>query len=82
MNTVLDSYTDSTDGAFTVDLSSIANENSELTDETDTLETYLSSQQTLLTTQYNEIDVAIQGLPQQIKQIDALLNPSSSSSSS
>ena len=82
LNTTLDTYTDSTDGAFTVDLSSIASENTELTDETDTLELYLSSQETVLTASYNQADIEIQQLPQEIKNTDALLNPNSGSSSS
>ena len=82
LNTSLNAYTDSTDGAFTVDLASIASENTDLTDETNTLELYVSSQQTLLTASYNTADIAIQQLPQQIKQIDALLNPDSNNSSS
>lgn len=77
----LNTYTDPTQGAFTVDLQSISNENQDLTDETTTLETYLSSQQTLLTTEYNNADVEIQQLPEKLKQINALLNPNSSSSS-
>jgi flagellar hook-associated protein 2 len=76
----LNTYTDPTQGAFTVDLQSISSENSELADETNTLELYLSSQQTILTAQYNAADIAIQQLPQEIKQIQALLNPNSSSS--
>lgn len=80
LSTSLNNYTDPTQGAFTVDLQSISSENSELTDETNTLELYLSSQQTILTAQYNAADIAIQQLPEQIKQIQALLNPNSSSS--
>jgi flagellar hook-associated protein 2 len=76
----LNTYTDPVQGAFTVDLQSISNENQDLTNQTNQLEVYLSAQQTLLTTKYNEVNVAIQQLPQQIKQIQALLNPNSSSS--
>lgn len=76
----LNTYTDPTQGAFTVDLQSINNEYQSLTDETNTLELYLTSQQTILTAQYNAADIAIQQLPQKIKQIQALLNPNSSSS--
>lgn len=82
LNSTVGTYTDSTGGAFTVDLSSIASENSDLTNETDTLEVYLSSQQTLLTNEYNQADIEIQQLPQKIKQINALLNPTSNNSSS
>jgi flagellar hook-associated protein 2 len=78
----LNTYTDPSEGAFTVDLQSISNENSDLTNQTTQLETYLSAQQTILTTKYNNADIAIQQLPQEIKQIQALLNPNSSNSSS
>jgi flagellar hook-associated protein 2 len=77
----LNTYTDPTEGAFTVDLQSISTENQELTNETNTLELYLSSQQTILTNEYNTADEAIQELPEKLKQINALLNPNSSSSS-
>jgi flagellar hook-associated protein 2 len=73
-------YTDPSEGAFTVDLQSISAENQDLTDQTNQLETYLTAQQTILTTKYNNADIAIQQLPQEIKQIQALLNPNSSSS--
>ncbi len=78
----LNTYTDPTQGAFTVDLKSIANEYQALTDQTNTLELYLSSQQTILTAKYNAADIAIQQLPQKLKQIQALLNPDQNSSSS
>jgi len=78
----LNTYTDPTEGAFTVDLQSISNENQDLTDQTNQLEVYLSAQQTILTTKYNNADIAIQQLPQEIKQIQALLNPNQDTSSS
>jgi len=78
----LNTYTDPTEGAFTVDLQSISNENQDLTDQTHQLEVYLSAQQTILTTKYNNADIAIQQLPQEIKQIQALLNPNQDTSSS
>jgi flagellar hook-associated protein 2 len=80
LNATLTTYTDPTQGAFTVDLRSISSEYSDLTDQTNQLEVYLSSQQTILTAQYNAADIAIQQLPQKLKQINALLNPNSSSS--
>ncbi|MGI4828073.1 MAG: flagellar filament capping protein FliD [Janthinobacterium lividum] len=82
VNTTLDTYNDPTQGAFTVDLQSIASENQDLTDQTSTLELYLVSQQSILTAQYNAADIAIQQLPQKLKQIQALLNPNQDSSSS
>jgi flagellar hook-associated protein 2 len=80
LSSSLNTYTDPTQGAFTVDLQSISNENQDLTDQTNTLEIYLAAQQKTLTAQYNAADIAIQQLPQQIKQIQALLNPNQNSS--
>ena len=82
LSNTLSTYTDPTEGAFTIDLQSISSENQDLTDQTNTLELYLTSQQTILTAQYNAADIAIQQLPEQIKQVQALLNPNSDSSSS
>ena len=78
----LNTYTDPTQGAFTVDLKSISSENQDLSQETSSLEVYLSSQQTILTAKYNAADIAIQQLPEKLKQIQALLNPNEDSSSS
>ncbi len=82
LSSTLNAFTDPTEGAFKVDLQSISSENQDLTDQTNTLELYLTSQQTILTAQYNAADIAIQQLPQHIKQIQALLNPNADSSSS
>jgi flagellar hook-associated protein 2 len=81
LSSSLNTYTDPTQGAFTVDLKSISNEYQSLTDQTNTLEIYLSAQQKILTTQYNAVDVALQQLPQKLKQIQALLNPNQNSNS-
>jgi flagellar hook-associated protein 2 len=80
LESTLNTYTDSTQGAFTVELSSISSENADLTSQTDTLEAYLATVQTSLTTEYNTADIALAQLPQTLKQINALLNPNSSSS--
>jgi flagellar hook-associated protein 2 len=80
LSSTLDTYTNFTGGAFTVDLQSISSENQDLTNQTNTLELYLSSQKTILTAEYNAADIAIQQLPQKLKQMQALLNPNSSSS--
>jgi flagellar hook-associated protein 2 len=82
LNATLSTYTDPSQGAFTVDLQSISSEFQDLTDQTNTLELYLATQKTLLTTMYNNADIAIQQLPQKLKQINALLNPNSDSSNS
>jgi flagellar hook-associated protein 2 len=82
LTSTLSTYTNTSGGAFTVDLQSISNEYNDLGNQIDTLEVYLTSQQTILTAKYNAADIAIQQLPQKLKQIQALLNPNSSSSSS
>ena len=82
LTSTLSTYTDTTQGAFTIDLKSISNEYSNLTDQTNSLEVYLTAQQTILTAKYNAADIAIQQLPQRLKQIQALLNPNQDSSSS
>ena len=81
LTNTLNTYTDASNGAFTVDLSSISAENEDLSQQIDTLETYLSSQQTILTTEYNNADIAIQQLPQEIKNTDALLGMNQNSNS-
>ena len=81
LKTSLATFTDPTQGAFTVDLQSINAEYSDLSDQSKTLELYLTTVQTRLTAQYNAADVAIQQLPQKLKQIQALLNPNSSNNS-
>jgi flagellar hook-associated protein 2 len=77
----LNGYTAPAQGAFTVDLQSISNENTELANEVDTYEQYISTQQILLTTEYNDANIALQQLPETIKQTQALLGEDSSSSS-
>jgi flagellar hook-associated protein 2 len=81
VESTLSTYTDPTQGAFTLDLSSIKSENTDLTNQTSTLEVYLATQQTSLTTQYNNIDIQLEQLPEKLKQINALLDPNSSSGS-
>ena len=82
LTSTLNTYTDTTQGAFTIDLTSISNEYQDLTDQTNSLEVYLTAQQTILTAKYNAADIAIQQLPQQLAQIKALLNPNGDGSSS
>jgi len=78
LNATLTTYTDPSQGAFTIDLKSISSENQDLTNQINTLELYVTSQQSILTAKYNAADIAIQQLPQKIKQLQALLDPNSS----
>ena len=81
LTNTLNNYTDPTQGAFTVDLSSISSENQDLTNEIDTFQTYISQQQTTLTAEYNAANIALQQLPSQIKQTQVLLGEDNTSNS-
>jgi flagellar hook-associated protein 2 len=74
----LSTYTDPVQGAFTIDLSSLSSENQDLQDQINTFNIYLLSEQSLLTTEYNKANIALQQLPQTIKNTDALLGENSS----
>ncbi len=77
----ISNYTDPTSqGAFTVDLQSISNESSDLQTQIENFETYLESQQTVLTTEYNNANIALQQLPSTIKETQTLLGENNSSS--
>ncbi len=80
LNNTLSTFTDPGLGAFTVDLNSISSENNALSDQNATLERYLATQQTLLTAEYSKADIALQQLPQTIKQIQTLLGYNNASS--
>jgi flagellar hook-associated protein 2 len=76
LSTQLATLTDPTDGAFTVDLQSISNENSDLQTQITNFQSYLASQTTLLTNEYDQADIALQQLPIEEQQINAELgNP-------
>lgn len=82
MDTAVDTYTNAATGAFKVDLSSIAANNSDLTTEINDFETsYIASEQTRLTAMYTQAETALETLTTTMDQINALLNPSSSSNS-
>ena len=79
----LDTMNDPVSGAFTVDLQSISNENSDLQTQISDFQTYLNNQTTLLTNEYDQADIALQQLPIEEQQLNAELgNPTTSSSSS
>jgi flagellar hook-associated protein 2 len=82
LNNTLNSYTDAADGAFTVDLSSIATENSDLTTQINNFETnYITPQQTLLTADFSQAEVALQSLPQEMDELNSELGFNSNGSS-
>jgi flagellar hook-associated protein 2 len=77
----LHSYTNSANGAFTVDLRGISSTNSSLTDKINDFESgYIASQKTILTASYTSAETALQSLSTTMAQIDALLGNTKSSS--
>jgi flagellar hook-associated protein 2 len=78
-DTSMDIYTNAANGAFKVDLSSIATENSDLAKQIDNFESgYIASQQTLLTAMYTKAESALESLTSTMDQINALLTTKSS----
>jgi flagellar hook-associated protein 2 len=77
----LNTFTSPADGAFTVDLSSIATTNSNLTSQINDFETgYIASQQTILTADYTSAEVALQQLPQEMQELNSELGFTNNSS--
>jgi len=74
LNTQLNTMTDATSGAFTVDLQSLTNENSDLQDSINNFEQWLQSEQARLTAEYNQVDATLQQLPILEKQIQSQLS--------
>jgi flagellar hook-associated protein 2 len=69
----LNTYIDPSQGAFTVELNSIASEQTDLSTQISADQTYFANLQTTLTAQYNEVDIELQQLPVKLQQTDALL---------
>lgn len=80
INNQMSALTDANNGAFTVDLQSISNENQDLQTQINNYNVYLQDQQTLLTNEYNQADIALQELPSLEAQINAELGNQSSGS--
>jgi flagellar hook-associated protein 2 len=82
MNSALNTFTAPADGAFAVDLSSIAAANTNLTSQINNFETsYIANQQTVLTAEYSSAEVALQQLPTEMAQIQAELGVTPSTTS-
>jgi flagellar hook-associated protein 2 len=80
LDSTLDAYTTYSTGAFTVDLSSISTESSDLTTQISNFETnYISPKETLLTAMYTKAEAALESLDTTMSQINALLTNTSSS---
>ena len=82
LNNQLNTMTDATSGAFTVDLQSLTNENSDLQDSINNFEDWLQSEQTRLTAEYNQVAATLQQLPILEKQIQSELGNIGSQSGS
>lgn len=74
LNTQLNTMTDPTNGAFTVDLQSISNENTDLQHQIDDFQVFLQGEQTRLTNEFNQADALLQQLPILEQQIKAELS--------
>jgi flagellar hook-associated protein 2 len=69
----LTSLTDPTNGAFTVDLQSLSSENTDLQNQINNFQPYLQQQQTYLTNEFNQADIALEELPTEEAQLNAEL---------
>jgi flagellar hook-associated protein 2 len=82
LKTAVNTFADPSLGAFTVDLHSLSDERSDLQNQINDFEDYLSAEQTRLTNEYNQANILLQQLPVQQKQIEAMLGNNSSGSNS
>lgn len=70
----LTSFSDPSIGAFTVDINSLNNQNTDLTTQISNFESgYIAQQQTTLTTDFTNAESALQNLPTELAQIQAEL---------
>jgi flagellar hook-associated protein 2 len=77
----LDPLTDPTQGAFSIELKGMADGQKSFQDQIDNYEIYIATEQTLLTQQYTQVDLALRQLPLLQQQINSELNFSSNSNS-
>jgi len=77
----MNTFTDPVDGAFTVDLQSIAAENTNLQNQIDDFQTHLDTVRQQLTDEYNKADALLQELPIEEAQINAQLGIKSNQNS-
>jgi flagellar hook-associated protein 2 len=82
MTNALTTYTDSSTGAFTVDLTGISSSSADITSEINSFETnYIANQQTVLTAEFSSAEVALQQLPAEMANIQAELGNTGSKNS-
>jgi flagellar hook-associated protein 2 len=77
----LSTFLNPADGAFTVDLSGMSSQVSDLeTDVTNFQTNVIAPLQTQLQSEYSKAEIALQDLPNELKQIDAELGENNNSS--
>lgn len=81
LTSTLNNYTDPANGAYTVELSSLNSQYLDLGEQITTDQDYLTQEQTTLTTEYNNANIALQELPSKIQQTQVLLGENTSSNS-
>jgi len=80
LSTQLSTYTDPSDGAFTVDLQSISSTNTSLTSQINDFETnYITPLQTNLQSEFSQAEIALQSMPQQQQMLNAELGNNNNS---
>jgi flagellar hook-associated protein 2 len=80
LSTQLNSYTDLSDGAFTVDLQSISSESTDLTNQINDFQTnYITPLQTTLQSEYSQAEIALQSMPTQEQELNSELGNNNSS---
>jgi flagellar hook-associated protein 2 len=83
MNTQLTSFISPSDGAFTVDLQSISSQTTALNTDISNFQTnVIAPLQTQLQTEYSNAEIALQELPNELKDVDTELGLNSSTSGS
>jgi len=82
LKNALSMFTDTSQGAFTVDLNSLSAENTDLQNQINDYEDYLSGVQANLTAEYNQANILLLQMPGQQKQIDAMLGNNSTGNNS
>ncbi len=80
LDQTLTSFTDPSNGAFTVDLQSISNQETDLNNDITNFQTnYITPLKAQLQNDYSQAEIALQELPNEMKQISAELGQNSSS---
>ncbi len=82
LNTQLSTFTDAANGAFTVDLSNLSSENTDLTNQINDFEdNYIANQQAYYQAEYSQAEEALESLSQTQSQLNALLNNNNNNNS-